>query len=296
MSEQEAVAAPETADVSDAQVDAFFESGGEVAEAQAEPEQAAQSEPEAEPAKAEPEKQDKTVPYGALHEERMRRKELQEQVQQNTARTQQMEEAFQKILERSQAEQVPSYDESPLEALRYQNEQLQQRLSHYDQRFQQDDAQRQAYAQQQRFVSDYQQAAQEFTQETPEFTDAYRHLVDTRQSELVSIGYSPQEAAQMLVQEEAMIVGKAMQDGVNPAGRIYELAKMRGYAGKPAEAQKGQDPDVAKMDALEKGAKAAQTLSGSGGQTKEGVTLEALASLSDEDFDKAWEKLIGPGY
>ena len=284
--------------ISDEQVDDFFSKGGvaETDDTIEEKPEAETPEPEAkadEP-KAEEPKPDKVVPYGALHEERMRRKELQEQQQQSAERIRKMEETFQKLLEKTQASEAPRFEDDPVAALKHQNDQLQQRLSHYDQRFQQNDQQAAAYQQQQKFVSDYQQAAAEFAKTTPNFQDAYTYLVTTRQNELEAIGYTKQQAANILVQEEAMIVGKAFEDEANPAERMYKLAQFRGW--KPAEAPTPEvsekSPDEARMDALEKGATASKTLSG-GGKAPEPLSLEALAAMDDDDFDKAWDKIVG---
>lgn len=287
----------EAAAVENVDIDRFFESGGEIEQPEVQAD-AVENEPgeivddsqQNEPDK--PEKQEKVVPYGALHEERMRRKELQERIEQHEARTKRMEDAFQQLVERSRKDTEPSFDQDPIAALRHQNEQLQQRIAHYDQRFQQNDQQQMAYQQQQKFVSDYQSAAREFQKATPDFTDAYQHLVNTRQSELEALGYSPAESAQWLVQEEAAIVGKAMQDGVNPAQRMYELAKMRGYATKSQEKPAG-GPDEERLKRISSGKQASRSLP-PGGKSKEEVSLESLAELSGEEFDKAWEKLIGP--
>lgn len=268
--------------ITDEQVDEFFESGGEAPEAA----------PEAEAAPEEQQAEDrppKMVTIDALHQERERRKELQQQVESTAQRTAQMEEAFRKLVERAQQQQEPSFDEDPINALRAENQKMSQRLAQYDQRFQMSDAQQQALMQQQQFVQNYQHQAAEYAKTNADFQDAYQHLVNVRQAELQSIGYSPQEAAQMLIQEESMIVGKCFQDGANPAERMFELAKMRGWT-------KGEAPDskgAEKMDALEKGARAAKSLAG-GGVEKANVSLETLASLSDDEFDAAWEKLIGP--
>lgn len=65
---------------------------------------------------------------------------------------------------------------------------------------------------------------------------------------------------------------------------IYDLAKKIGYATEP----KGGDDKIVR---LQQGQKAAKTLSGAKA-TKEGeITLERLAELDGEEFDKMWIEL-----
>ncbi len=288
---EEAVSLAEI-EVSEDQFNDFFDNNGdielaEVAETTAEP-AAETAEPKSE-VQPEPEQErEKFVPHGALHEERMRRKELQEQLNAQAERTKKMEETFQKIQERINQEQQVRYEDDPLEHLRQQNQELQQRLQHYDSRFSQQDQQAELYRQQQEFVSKYQQSAQVYAQQQTDFNDAYRFLMSSRQSELQAVGYEPNIAAQIMAQEEAMIVGKAFDDGVNPAERMYALAKTRGYA----KAAPEQTPEEVKMQTLEKGLEASRSLS-SGNATKGEMTLETLADLDDDEFDKVWSKLVG---
>lgn len=280
-------------DVSSDQVDKFFagEDAGlpEIETPEVKPEPT--PEPVAE-VKPEPEPQ-KTVPLAALHEERQRRKELQENLRQIEERNRRMEEAFQRIQERLKP-QPPSFDEDPLGALKHQNEELARKTQEYEQRFQQFDQHQQVEVQRQQFITRYQQEAQQFAQQTPDFSDAYKFLIQSRQAELASVGYNPQEISMLVQQEEVMLVGKAFEDGVNPGERVYAMAKARGYS-KPAPAQPAQPAQAeSKMDTLQKGQQASASLSAVAGKGGENLTLEVLATLSGDEFDKAWEKLVGP--
>lgn len=283
MSEEALAGVP--AEVSNEQVEAFFEAGGEVETPEVTPEVEAKSEPAVEAPKDEP-KQEKVVPYGALHEERMKRKELQEKVTK-------MEQTFQQFQERlKQPEpQIPAFEEDPLSHLKAQQEQFEAWKRQQDQMT----VQQQAYAKQQeeanKVISQYRALANEYKSQTPDFDAAYTHLRQSRYDEYVAAGYPPEQAQSFVIEDEFQIAAKAIQDGVNPGERLYALAKVRGYqrpVDKPAE------PNAAeKMEALARGQAAAKSLSG-GGTGKAELSLEALAEMSGDEFDKAWEKLVGP--
>lgn len=233
----------------------------------------------------------------AMQEEREKRKEIQRELQETKNRTQRMEYAFQQMLQnvqQQQAPQPPSYEENPLEALRYDTEQtksyLQQQHLAQQQQYQ---LQQQQMAQQQ-FIQRYQNDSHEYmTTKAPDFRDAYSFLANQRLEEYKAAGYSLQEANRLLIEDEMAIAAKAYNDGVNPADRMYKLAQHRGY--KPAS-QQGQQ----KIDQLERGTKAAKSLSNTGGKSEPAgnLTLEQVASMSDDELNsfisnpKDWAKLM----
>jgi hypothetical protein len=164
--------------------------------------------------------------------------------------------------------------------------------------------------------------AQRFSAATPDFGAAYVHLLQTRDQELAHIGHAdPQKRAAMIAAEEREIVAAALQAGVSPSERIYGLAKLRGYApaAVPAQATGGAAPaagngngaasaaaggngaaanggaaptasaaaapsvtdEIARIKA---GTETSKSLSQAGGSPG-GLTLEALASMSQDEFD-----------
>ena len=134
--------------------------------------------------------------------------------------------------------------------------------------------QAQAAHQQQALVSAYQQQAAEYTQQNGQFQDAYKELVDNRQKELTAVGYSEQQAANLLVQEEAMIVQKALQDGVNPAERMFELAKAKGFQASPNSVAE-LEQEAAQFNAM---------------AAADAATVDP-DSMSDADLDRIWSEL-----
>lgn len=267
----------EVVEISDEEADKLFESGGvvEEPEKQPEPELEKQPEPEPEPEKSEPEpEEEKKVNYGALHEERMKRKELQEKVVKMESRFEQLVQ----LLQPKQEKQVPTVDEDPVanfDARLQQQEQLQSQIIQ----------QQQAEQVQRQVVTAYQAQAAEYASKQPDFTDAYQHLVKGRIKELEVLGYDTQTAAQVAQQEEFNIAYKSLQDGVNPAERLYQIALQRGYS------KKEQSPQAPAKDlkVIEKGQQKSKPASG--GAPSGELSLEALAEMDDAEFDAAWEKL-----
>lgn len=288
---QEAVAT-ETADVSqdvtDEQVDKFFETG-EIEGADDGLQEEATEEVEQEEIKEELKEATKEVedtpkvPLAALHEERQRRKELQAQALEDRERIRKMEERFAQLVEKMQP-QAPSYEEDPIEHVRSNQEKLTQQLAEQKQSLDQQKQAQAIEAQKQEVISRYQQYATIFAKETPDFNEAYNHLLSVRAQELKALGCPDNQIGDILAQEEIGIALKSFDDEVNPAQRIYELAKLRGYR-KEAKTQE-------KLDQVSKGQQANRSLSGVKGQGKDELSLEALADMSDAEFDQTWDKFF----
>lgn len=236
---------------------------------------------EQEPAEPQPAK---TVPYAALHEERQRRKEAAEQAAQMRERMARMEAVF----ERFQQQQTPqepevTYDDDPAEYLRRQQARTGETLENISRRLAYEDQQRQHAAQINNLVSEYRSQAVEFKSQRPDFPAAYKHLLESRKAEYEAAGYQAHEVANFIQEDEIAIVNKARADGVNPAQRLYDLAKVRGY-----RAAASAD---AKIETIEKGQRAARTISG--GRAQGRVSLETLAEMDGEEFDREWTKIFG---
>lgn len=276
-------------DISDDQVSAFFENNGEMPVAKhetVEPEvkqEAPKEEPREEP-KEEPreEPKEKYVPLAALHEEREKRKELK-------AKIEKMEQLFQQFQQGKQQEQKPpiTFEDDPFEYLKQEVQQVKTFADEQKQR-------EQVTSDFQGTIAKYTESARQFAAQNTDFQEAYRHLTLSRMAEYQEAGYSAEEANHLAQQDEMAIVKKALADDINPAERMYKLAKLRGYSKKveaPAEVPKPQP----KLDTIEKGVKASQSLSNKGGASPKSLSLEDLADMdpNSEDFKKGWKQLIG---
>jgi hypothetical protein len=141
-------------------------------------------------------------------------------------------------------------------------------------------------------VQAYRQDALAFAQEKPDFADAYRHLAMSMAAEYKVMGYSDAEVQQKLIQDEERAVAEAMQRRIRPAQVVYERAKARGFSAPVAPAQTPAQPDAAqKLQTIERAKATQRTLSGAGGSSGEGLTVEALANMSDDEFAATVSKL-----
>lgn len=245
----------------------------------------------------EKEKVEKVVPYGALHEERMRRKELQERLDQEAEKRAKMEARFEEFQKRFQVqEEVPDFETDPANNLKHELGATKEEIAQLRQWREQQEQAAKASEQERQFLTAYKASATQFMEQNKDFSDAYRHWYSDVMSELQEAGWT--DAAQMRAQAEQWergIAMKAMQDGVNPAERLYKLAQKRGY--KRAEPSSAVNDAARALDPIAKGQKAAKSLSGGGGDAPKKTTLESLAQLDDDEFEqiagdpKKWAKL-----
>jgi hypothetical protein len=91
------------------------------------------------------------------------------------------------------------------------------------------------------------------------------------------------------------MVFKAFEDGVNPAERMFAVAKRRGYTAPSVEPEhKPQDVVAAqeKVKQIEAAQRATPAMGGSGVKPK--LSLQAISQMSDEEFAALdWEKTMG---
>jgi len=199
-------------------------------------------------------------------------------------------------LQQTQQTPEPKFDEDPLGALAYKQEQhervLQQQIAMEQQRMQQTEMQNKM----QHFVAQYTNDAQAFAKETPDFMEAYQYLVSNRIAELKSLGYNDAQANQLLQEDEMALAAKAYQDGVNPAERIYNTAKFRGYNKAPTV--QVQD-NSKKLQEFAKAKESAVSLSNTSAAKSgsSGITMEAIAAMDEDEFNNLtpaqWKKALG---
>lgn len=236
-----------------------------------------------------------TVPHGALHAEREERKKAVDRADAAEARTERLEQTFQKFVDRlpKDDQEKPAeidFDADPVGGLKAINDKI-------DAREQKDADERQQTAQENQFFNALNAGEQAFAAETPDYPDAYNFLVSSRDAELQAIGMGPQERRETIGNDIRNIAESNLANGQNPAKVYYELATLRGYAkADPADAEgekegaKEDGPDPIK--ALQKGQKAAQSLGG-GGSAKDNLSLEQLSDMDDDAFAENFEKLWG---
>lgn len=295
--------------VTDEQVDNFFESGGRSIDI---------------PSKEEPVKVKEEIPVqnqgvdnnqdhnnnykAAMREERARRQELQRALQEQQERSSKLEQAYQDIMGRLQGnqpkEQVPSFEENPIDYLKYENQKLAQQIEQqneylrqqYNIARQREEEARQDYARH-NFLNSYRASAAEYAKANPDWKEAYDYLNSSRMGELMAVGYTKEQADALLNQDEAAIVARAFEDGVNPAERIYTFAKYRGFKSKAIREELSfSEPEIpksnGKIEQLEKGIKQSRSLGSGGGQpTSSKLTIDSIDEMSDKELDDLWKKM-----
>lgn len=219
------------------------------------------------------------VPYAALHEERQRRKELQGEVEK-------LKQRFEPVLQVIQKQQRPDIAHDPVGHFQHETQELRQLVQQHGETIQQFNTRQTQEAEQSRFDASYRASAQQFAASKPDFGDAYGHFIQAQQNALMQRGVDPAEMPLHLAAAERQIAQTAFMLGVNPGQLIYNTAASLGYVPKQAQQQA-----QGKMQTLQRGANA-KTLSQVPGTGKDNLTLEALADMSDDDFNKHFDTLI----
>ena len=136
------------------------------------------------------------------------------------------------------------------------------------------------------------QQVADFTQSHPDYRDAFQFFMQQRLSEYQALGMTDQNQLVQQFNAESIAISKtALQRGINPGQAVYDLAKLRGYVKSDGQ-QSGLEKEVNRqMDQLEKGGKAAQTLSGGGSAHKGDLTLADIENMDDAAFDALWDEM-----
>lgn len=251
----------------------YFESGGVEAEDGGEAEgEVVEAAPEPEP-EPKPEPQ-KTVPHGAFHEERERRKAAEDRAARIEGRLDQM---LRQMAPQEQAPQQEPVDPTadPMGALNH----LMEAQKRNEER---EAAAAQAARQQQEVQALVSQATADFDAAKaarPELGDAYRVVIDGRTKDLQAMGYAPQEVSALLQREEVGIIATARQRGIPIAQIVESMATQRGWSPAPT-----QSPEI---DSINKANGASRSLSNGGGTAAGTTTAKDIDEMSDEDF-AAW--------
>lgn len=309
-------------EVTDATVDTYFESGGEDGVSDPEPtsseedsHQEEKAEPEVEPTKDEEDKPEVEVPESssvdedkkteighnlnaALKQEREKRKGLSSELEQTKGQLQQVQEMMDNLLGAQEAEQGVKYEDDPIEHLRQSQDRINKQLESQQQKEQAIQQQNQYTQAQNKLLGSYQNSAMNFRKANNDFDDAYKFLTEGRMAEHKAAGYSEEEARILLTEDEYAIAAKAITDDADPAERIYQLAKVRGYSRKTQEAQPNK---LKHLEQVEKGQRTNQSLSdaqGGSGNKKlamDNLSLKDIDRLSDADLDKVFSQMRNGG-
>lgn len=247
----------------------------------------------AEPAK----KKGDTVPQGALHAEREKRKASDAERDAAKAENNQLKEILDAI--RQMREQVASRKPEDLPAADDPAaiEHLRKRMAEVEQTTTRVTQDRDNELLNQRELQELggfmHQSETAFRQQKPDYDDAINHVVQSRARELARYGLSLPEIQQTIAQEATDIVRTAVAQNRDPAELGYEIAQDRGYVPKAAEntdttaADKpnGGGGAQAMLDAIAAAKAQGKSLGSGGGSAPKTLTLEAVAALNEDEFE-----------
>ncbi len=245
------------------------------------------------------------VPRSRLNEESERRRQsemrLAEIERQNTLLQERTNLILQSVQAQQQqrqpqqeAQEPPALDKDPVGylvgTLQRQGDVIQQLMQEAQNRGQQTQQLGQALSVQQRA----QALENEYKQKNPDYEPALQHLLAARHRELTLVGISDPELRQQILSEEYMTVARlAMQQGANPADRIYELSKERGFkAGNGAAAQEVIPPPQTAAERVANvaaGQQQSRSLSSVRGAAPVPLTAQRLMEMSSEEFAKYYD-------
>lgn len=234
----------------------------------------------------------KFVRHGAFHEERMRRKEVEQQLQtfreQEAATKARLEERLNTLAQRLQPPEPVITD--PNERLA----RLEQTIAQQNQQAEQT---RIAVQNEQNFYSAITRAEEQFAAKVPDYMDAIEFAKAARLQDIEALGFTGAEAEEVLKNDVLRLSDDAFRRGINPAERFYNFAKSRGWGNEPLkEAPKEQAP-ADKLKTIAAGQAAGKSLGAAPGTSQAALSLQALADMPQDEFDKidakTWRKMMG---
>jgi hypothetical protein len=249
--------------------------------------ESAESTPEAKNEVKEEKREEPKVNLGALHEERMRRKAAEAKVREYNAELNQLRQWRQQneaiLQERLAALQQPkSYDpeKQPVEYLANEQKRTQELLAELNKRSEQQEQLMQAERAAMQFRNHVIAEEEKFAKDQPDYLKAIDYAKKFKASEYRALGYGDEEVAAALQQDIIGIATRALQLGESPAKLAWQYALAVGF--KPSVS-----PEK-KLNMMEAGQKATKPSSG-GSQDTATLSLDVLASMSNEDFAKLSE-------
>ncbi len=245
----------------------------------------------------------------ALKEEREKRKLTQQELVEARENVKKMTAAFEKMvsvqetkLSEPQQPQIPSMEDDPIGHLTARLEEASKKINDLSQSNEKIITSTQQQKEMQQFMNDYSGQTQRFTQDQPDYANAHAFLRNELKQDYVLQGLTEDQAEQAINNQEIVLAAQQMTQRNNPAKVIYEMAKRRGYdsdaksSNAKSNVNQNNENNIDKMDRLERGSKASRSITNKGVSSNSRMTLEEIASLSEDDFDKMdWNKVLQMG-
>jgi hypothetical protein len=262
--------------------------------------------------------QRRMVDYGAMKEEREKRKASEKREREASEKLATLAGRFQ-ILEqlasqapRQQGQQqqalaevvIPDIATDPVGHFQAQLAREQTQRQALEQRLQQNEQWRQSQEQNAQAMNNVQQLTRialahesEFSKAQPEYQKAAAYVRDMRDAELAAMGYQdPAQRAQMIQNDALNIAAQALSANMNAAEVVWAIAQARGYkpaaaasvAPKPQSVVPAANDATNKLKTVAKGQETGQSLGQVNGAPPAQETLpERLLAMSDKDFEEA---------
>lgn len=237
---------------------------------------------------AEPDKSG-TVPQGALHAEREKRKTFETQARQYKEQLDAIATMRARIAAQ-QPEPAPQIGEDDASQVAYLRQRLEQMEGTQNTLVQQRQAEQVDTAERQHLSAALSSSEAEFRAATPDYDAAIDHVVNARAQELALYGLNAVQVQQTLQQEVLDITRSAIEQGRAPAEVAYQLATLRGY--RPETPQNGSQPPVQQQSAAQRtveavaaaraGSRSLGQASGSG--PVKDINAATIAGMSDDEF------------
>lgn len=178
---------------------------------------------------------------------------------------------------------LKEYQENPAAFLLRQQQELGSKIEGLTEEKRQ---QQESYQQRALFENTVRSYADRFAKEHNDYPDALEYVRNKRMKEYEIMGIDPGTYENMFEQESVSLAVQALRGDKNPAEVVYQMAQAWGYAPN----KKGSSED--KVSKLEKGLKAAQTLSKGTSSEDDSTFLKSIESMDDKEFDKWWDSNI----
>lgn len=251
-------------------------------------------------------KKDSVVPYGALHEERQRRKQWEADAKAKDAQLQQFlsvqaqrdqewqiaQQRMAQVLAAREQPPVPTKETDPLGYVAHTAEQTAAQVQQLAWQQQQRDQQMQYAAQQhaqrvqqeqrvQQFVHRVTSSESQFAQQHPDYEQAVAFAVGQRVKELRAGGWSETEAARMAGRNAQELAAAWVERGQDPAASAYAYAQAMGYRPLDGEQMREEGYKASKPSGggAVRGRMSAQQIAG--------MSPTQLARMSEEEFKAA---------
>ncbi len=230
-----------------------------------------------------------TVPQGALHAEREKRKAVQKELEAARQQLDAIAKMREQVASRKPADLPAADDPDGVEHLRTRLAEIDQRQTRFEQGM---DAAALDQRETQHLASVTATSEAAYRAEHPDYDDAINHVVQARARELHLYGVPVADIQRIIVDEATEIARTAVTRGMDPAELGYKIAVERGYRpsqgggnGAPAGQTNGSGTAAAKLDAIARAQGANKSLGAGGGGSGAALTAEAIAQMDGDEFE-----------